>query len=56
MTRSKVIGYWAYEIYSVEEVTKVYFGRYTGELPGSTSLQMGFGTFPRQLEKPSRVQ
>lgn len=49
MTKSTLIGYWPYQIYSMQGVSQVYFGGYAGGLAGATSPPMGSGNFPKQL-------
>lgn len=49
MTRSTLIGYWPYQIYSMQGASQVLFGGYTGGLAGATSPSMGAGTFPKEV-------
>ncbi|KAG7547117.1 Neprosin activation peptide [Arabidopsis suecica] len=49
MTRSTLIGYWPYQIYSMQGASQVLFGGYTGGLAGATSPPMGAGTFPKEV-------
>jgi len=49
MTRKTLIGYWPYQIFSMQGVSQVFFGGYTGGLAGAISPPMGAGTFPRQV-------
>ncbi|KAG7616404.1 putative neprosin [Arabidopsis thaliana] len=49
MTRKTLIGYWPYQIYSMQGASQVFFGGYTGGLAGAISPPMGAGTFPRQV-------
>ncbi|EOA18381.1 hypothetical protein CARUB_v10006912mg [Capsella rubella] len=49
MTKKTLIGYWQSHIYSMERVSKIYFGGYAGGPYGATSPPMGSGFLPRQV-------